>query len=352
MSKLIVCMATLSSGGAERVLSVLSKPLVDKFNSVTYVMWVEASIFYQIDKRVRLVSIQKEIGTGGELKRMYWFRQFVECEKPDLILSFLEPINLRVLMCTMGLGIKTIVAERNDPHGVNKFWMMDQIEKFVYSRADKILVQTATIKRFFDGKLKKKTHVIYNPVVLSEDMVGKALITPKKKRIVSVARLKPQKGHDMLIKAFAKFCKSHPDYSLTIYGSGPQRDKLEQLAARLRVGNKVFLPGVIKNIHQEILDAEIFSLASCREGMSNSMIEAMCLGLPCVCSRVSGAVDLIEDGRNGLLVDVGDEEALFQQFCRVADNHDLASQLGNNAKNLFYQLRIEVITRRWIELLS
>ena len=346
---LIVSCASISSGGAERVLSILSQPLADRYDDVTYVMWVEAPIFYHIDSRVRLVSIEKEIGSKNELKRMKWFRSFIKREKPDLILSFLEPWNIRVLVSTMGLDVKTIVAERNDPHGVNKYWIMDQMEKLIYRRADMIFVQTETIRAFFDGPLQERTRVIYNPVNIPEELVGKALVTPKKKRIVSVARLKTQKRHDMLIRAFAKFYKSHPDYTLTIYGNGPLMNQLKQLAASLGLGDVISIPGASKTIHQDILDAEMMCLVSTREGMSNAMIEAMCLGLPCICTKVSGAIDLIENDKNGILIEVDDEVALYKQMCRVVENKDFAKALGTEASHLYEKLRVDKISKQWIE---
>lgn len=348
-NKLIVSCASISSGGAERVLSILSRPLADRYDFVTYVMWVEAPIFYHIDSRVRLVSIEKEIGSKNELKRMKWFRNFIKKEKPDLILSFLEPWNIRVLVSTMGLDVKTIVAERNDPHGVNKYWIMDQMEKLIYRRANMIFVQTETIRAFFDGPLQERTRVIYNPVNLPEELVGKALVTPKKKRIVSVARLKTQKKHDMLIRVFAKFYKSHPDYTLTIYGNGPLMNQLKQLAVSLGLGDVVSIPGASKTIHQDILDAEMMCLVSTREGMSNAMIEAMCLGLPCICTKVSGAIDLIENDKNGILIEVDDKEALYKQMCRVVENKDLAKNLGTEASHLYEKLRVDKISKQWIE---
>lgn len=351
MSKIIISIATLSSGGAERVLSVLSTPFAQEFGDVTYVMWLKSKVFYQIDPRVRLISIEKEVGSKNILKKMKWFRSFVSKERPNMILSFLEPWNIRVLLSTVGLDIKTVVAERNDPRAVNKYWVMNQVEKLIYRRADMILVQTETIKKFFDGDLEDRTHIIYNPVNIQPDMVGKALSTPKRKRIVSVARLMPQKRHDVLIKAFAEFCKSHPGYTLTIYGSGPIKNRLERLVTSLNIGEKVIIPGPSKTVHQEIIDAEMMCLVSDREGMSNAMIEAMCLGLPCICTKVSGAIDLIESDKNGILVDIGDVDGLCKQMCRIADNRELANSLGQEACRLFNILRADVISKEWIEYL-
>lgn len=352
MSKIIVSGATLAAGGAERVLSILSKPLADRYDTVIYVMWLDVPIFYDTDKRVKKVCIEREVGSKSDIKKMLWFRKFIEKEHPDVLLSFLEPFNIRVLLSTMGLGIKTYVAERNDPHGVNKYWIIDQFEKLVYRLADKILVQTETIKKFFDGALADRTSVIYNPVNLQEEMVGKALMVEKKRRIVSVARLTPQKNNDVLIKAFAKFSENHPDYTLTIYGIGELGEELKCLAESLGVGKKVSMPGACKAIHEDILDAEMMCLVSSREGMSNSMIESMCLGLPCICTKVSGAIDLIKDGENGLLVDIGDVDGLVERMNFIADNTVNAKEIGINASKLYKLLNKDRICKKWLDVLE
>lgn len=183
-------------------------------------------------------------------------------------------------------------------------------------------------------------------------MVGKALITKKKKRIVSVARLMPQKNHDVLIKAFAKFHKTHKDYSLTIYGRGPLAEKLNQLSKSLGVHEFVSIPGASKTVLQDILDAEMMCLVSSREGMSNAMIEAMCLGLPCVCTKVSGAIDLIKDKENGLLVDIGDVSGLAESMNYLADNPNQARQIGVKASELYQLLNKELIYKEWMTFLK
>ena len=78
MSKLIVSCATLAAGGAERVLSILSQPLADRYDTVIYVMWVDAPIFYDIDKRVKKICIEREVGSKSDIKKMLWFRRFIK----------------------------------------------------------------------------------------------------------------------------------------------------------------------------------------------------------------------------------------------------------------------------------
>lgn len=351
MSKIILSFGTLAQGGASRVCANLSVPLCDTYDEVILVSWADRPQFYEYDHRAKWLCVEKEVGKN-DIKRMLWFRKLVKKEKPDLILSFLEPFNLRILICTMGLSVKTIVAERNDPQSVNKYSFLSYLEKLVYRRAYSILVQTPTIQRFFDGKLKERTHIIYNPVNIPPSMVGAALKTPKKKRVVSVARLMPQKNHDILIKAFAEFQKRHSDYTLTIYGEGPLMEDLKSLSNTLGVGDKVYLPGPSKTIHQDILDAEMMCLVSQREGMSNAMIEAMCLGLPCICTKVSGAIDLIENGTNGFLVDIGDANQLVEKMNLLVNRPALSMEMGENASKLYEILNKDKIYGEWIEFLT
>lgn len=352
MSKIILSIGTLCAGGAERVVSNLSKPLADTFDEVIIVMWVKAPIFYQTDSRVRLECVESGAGSKNDFKRMKWFRSFIRKEKPNIVVSFLEPLNLRVLVSLIGLNVRTIVAERNDPHVINGNWLMDQIEKNIYRLSDGILVQTDTIKKFFDGSLEKKTTVIYNPVNIEERLIGTARSTSKKNRIVSVARLMPQKNQKMLIRAFFDFYQKHKDYELTIYGEGPERVNLEEFCKQLGVGDAVKLPGQVSNVWNNILDAKCFVLTSKCEGMPNALIESMCLGVPCISTKVSGAVDLIEDGTNGILVEQDDWEATSKAMSKIVDDSQLSDRLAYNACQLFRILKSDVITKQWIDYIN
>ena len=352
MDKLIVSIGTLSSGGAERVLSILSGTLADNYNKVIIVMWCKAKVFYNIDKRIQLVCIEEEVHSMNEFKRMKYFRSFIQKENPSLILSFLEPYNLRVLLSTIGIKCKKVVAERNDPRYINGTWLMGLIEKKIYSLADGILVQTETIKEYFNGKLVDRTKVIYNPVSLDKQLVGIALKTEKKSRIVAAARLEKQKNLEMLIKAFSVFVKKHKEYSLTIYGEGPYRNVLEALIKELALEGKVFLPGATKELWSQISNARCFALSSWHEGMPNALIEAMALGLCCVSTKVSGASDLIKNNENGILVELNDHESMAEAFENIVDNQEHAEMLSRNAVKIYEQLKEEVISKQWIDYLK
>lgn len=351
MKNLFICCGNLKAGGAERVISILANKFVATGINVSLYTWYKTDIFYKIDERVKIIQIPEGSNKNNFGGQMKWFRNEVKQESPDVILSFLAPFNILTVLSMIGLKIPVLVAERNDPYFVspNHNWFWKIVRNFAYWLADGVLVQTNVNKSHFPWYIKKKSTIIYNPVTFSSDKIGEALMHEKRKEIVSVTRLEKQKNVSMLIEAFAKFQKVHPEYILTVYGEGEEREALEKKIEDMHLNQCVFLPGRKKNVHDLIVGAEIFAMASNFEGMSNSLIEAMCLGLPCISTKVSGATDLIKDGKNGLLVDLGDIEGLYRAFCRLTDNPKLEFSLGQEAQKLNDTLNVDLISKQWLD---
>lgn len=244
MSKLLISCATLSSGGAERVISVLSKPFADHYSEIVIVMWLKQPIFYKIDERVRFVYLPDVSGTSNRYAEIFSFRKVINNEKPDIILSFLTPFNVLVEIATIGMSVPVVVCERTDPDRTKGLAKI--IRNLAYLRADGILTQTFISKNSFRGELHKKTSVIYNPVVIPTEIVGSALTTKKDKLLVSVGRLIPIKNHKMMIDAFQMVRIKHPEYKLAIYGEGPYRDALQTYIEVKGLEGCVLLPGSVK----------------------------------------------------------------------------------------------------------
>ncbi len=348
MSKILVSCATLGHGGAERVLSILSHSFADNYEEVIYLMWLKDEVFYEVDPRVRLVFLSDISGHNNRFRELVSFRKYVKKEKPDLILSFLTPFNMLVQVATLGLGIKTVVCERNDPHYVPGGKITEILRDFTYRWTTGILAQTDYSRNCYKGKLREKTSVIYNPVMMSPEEVGSGLKTKKKNRIISVGRLHSQKNQRMLIDAFSLFVKTHPDYELVVYGEGPLRQELEQHVKNIGIEDKVAFPGHSNAIWNEIKASKIFAMSSVAEGMSNALVEAMCLGVPVVSTKVAGAVDLIKDGENGFLVSQNDVMNLNERMCRIADDNNLAAVIGRKGTEIYDILKVETICSQWI----
>lgn len=358
MSKLIVCTGTLSSGGAERVLSILSKSFADAFDEVEYVMWLDAKsgdVFYKIDSRVKIIRLCKACGSTNILKRSWWFRKHIIAQKPDIVLSFMVMINFSVIASLIGTGVKIIAAERNDPkffhHGkilrymINKSYMLNNVKG--------ILMQTEKNRSYFtSNKLYNKTSVICNPISMPKEIVGSALKVGKKDIIVSVGRLTKQKQQNVMINAFAKFHTKYPNYKLIIYGEGDLRTELEKQIETMNLKDSVLLPGRTDDVFNKMQSARMFVLTSRYEGMSNSLLEAMCLGLPCISTEVSGATEVINSGYNGYLVNIDDDSGVASIMEEIACNAVLAKNIGQNATRIYRNMSVNVIAKQWINYLK
>lgn len=349
--KLIIVCGTLLAGGAERVISVLSAFFLRKYGQVEIITWRDAPVFYEIDKRIPIISIPERSGSRCLLLQMLWFRSYVKQSMPYCVLSFLTPFNILTLFCLWGCKIPVLVSNRSDPR-FDVCWIKKIIRDFVYCFADGLSVQTNKHKAYFFRCIQKKTSVLPNPVFISREMTGRALDTPKAKWIVSVGRLKRVKNQELLLEAFAEVVRLYPDYSLTIFGEGEMRGQLEQKIKDLGLDGKVDLPGEKKEVHQLMLEAEMFVLTSDYEGMPNALIEAMCLGVPVVSTRVAGAADLIRDHINGILVDVGDREGVARGMIELIENKEEALNIARRGIQLADELGMEAIAEQWVHFID
>lgn len=339
----------MQAGGTERVISILSNRFAFDGIKIKIFIWRSVPVFYELSDTIEVVDIPKCCGSTSLLKCIYYFRKYLRTNKPDLILGFSAPFNMLSLVTSLGLGIKSVVCERNDPRFVPFSGYQRMLRNLIYRLADGILTQTTHNKDYFSNSLQTKTEVIYNPIFLDRKYRGSALNISNSHHIVSVTRLKEQKNQKLLINSFATFVKQYPDYDLIIYGEGDQREHLESLVEALNLKNKVHLPGISDKIFEKLENAEIFVLPSNFEGMPNTLIEAMCIGLPCISTKVSGATDMIKDGTNGLLVDINSKEQMIEALSYLANNPESRREMGKNAASLYNMLSVEVISQLWLD---
>jgi glycosyltransferase involved in cell wall biosynthesis len=188
--------------------------------------------------------------------------------------------------------------------------------------------------------------VILNPL---QDDLPVPNFEHRTKTVVNFCRLHSQKNLSLLIRAFKLFHAEHDDYQLVIYGDGEERDALNALISELELNGCVemrpFSPTVLKSIST----AEIFVSSSNYEGLSNSVIEAMALGLPCVVTDcpIYGARMIIDSYKNGILVPVKDERRMANALSFFADNPERADQIGRRAADVRQLLNPSAICKEW-----
>lgn len=348
--RIVFFVGTLMEGGAERVISILSRKMHEQGFDVQILLYYDREIFYEIGSDIKITVVQKESGSSNSLKNLLWVRRFFKANA-DVIISFLAPFNMMALAAHMGLRSTIIVADRNDPRFVPVNPVIRKLRDILYRFSAGVVLQTTHNRDYFSRTIRRKSVVISNPIDLGEK-AGMGLTTKKRHEIVSVGRLMPQKNQAMLLKAFANISADFPEYCLIIYGEGPEREFLEKLAGELGIKERIKLPGSVKDVHDRIACSELFILSSNYEGMPNALIEAMCMGLPCISTNVSGAADLIVPGKNGEIVEVGDTEALTQQMRRLLSDQEQRDKYAQKAVELNSKLEVDKIAKEWISFIS
>lgn len=348
--KLVFFVGSLEKGGAERVISILSRQFVEAGYDIEILLYYDRNIYYQIDERIKITTIEFETGTKRIASNVMWMRQYLK--KQDVcIISFLAPFNIVALVAAWGLKNPIIVADRNDPRKVPEKFLVRKLRDFLYGFADRVVVQTSYNKAYFHKKVVRKTDIIFNPLDLGE-MKGVGHKIEKKKKIVSVGRLMPQKNQRILINSFHTLHMKYPDYSLYIYGEGPERNNLQKQIDDLNLHEAVYLAGQVDDVFSNIVDAELFVLCSDYEGMPNALIEAMGMGLPVISTRVSGATDMIVSGENGFLVNVGDESQLTKTMLSMVENEELRNFCAINAVKVSDVLATDKIVAQWLNIIE
>ena len=147
------------------------------------------------------------------------------------------------------------------------------------------------------------------------------------------------------------FLEYHPEYVLQIIGDGSEKRSLQEKVKNMRMTNNVKFLSYQNNVHTKIRDYAMYVSTSEREGISNSMIEAMSIGLPIICTDChgGGARAIIENGENGILVPMDDKKAICDAMRMIADNFELSNKLSQNAEKIRFRLNIENIGNEWLK---
>lgn len=169
--------------------------------------------------------------------------------------------------------------------------------------------------------------------------------------VVCIAKMRYQKGVDVLLRAWQQVLEQIPEATLLLVGDGPQHDALQCLAGELGIASGVEFIGLCTDVAQQLRRARVAVLPSRWEGMPNALLEAMSCGLACVATRVSGSEDVIEQGVSGLLVDPEDPESLAEALLLLLKDVERSRRYGQAARQYIEQHHaFEKLINRHIEL--
>ena len=352
--KLMIVTHKMTTGGCERVISILSDRFVSSGIETVLVSECRVPSAYPLPKDMRTeFLLDSERMRARDVPKAYLtLLKIAKREHPDLVLAMPEKVNVWTALFLLPLRIPVVVSERNDPRHHPESRIKRILRKMVYPFASGYIFQTDDARNYFSGRIRQKGSVLDNPLKLEnfpEPFRGR-----RQNTVVSVGRLNSQKNYPLLIDAFSEFFKTHPEWKLIIFGEGTERNALEERIRLHGLEDRVSLPGNTANPAEKIRDAGMFVLSSDYEGMPNALIEAMAVGLPCISTDCpcGGPKTLINSDGNGILVPVGDQTAMTAAMTRIAENPDFADRLGRAAEGIRERMDADLVAEKWREYLD
>lgn len=353
--KIAFYIGSLKKGGAERVFVNLAEYFYKTGYQVTMVTQYTAENEYVISKGIKRVisEIENTEITGSRIvnfhRRTAKLRRIWRTIQPDLILSCIGKNNFMSVVTTLFSKTKVVVSIVGEPTEEYNSTVMRVLARVLFIKADGIVLQTEDSKVFFPQYLLKKSVILQNslnPLFIQDRYEG-----VRDRQIVSVGRLDANKNQTMLIEAFARIAVRYPEYSVVCYGDGESRAQLEALIERFNLQGRVQLPGITTDVAGMIRKASVFVLTSYTEGMPNALIEAMALGLPVISTDCpcGGPKELIRQGENGMLIPVGDVEALAASLVTLLEDTEFMEKLGRSAARIQDRLNPERTNQQWKE---
>lgn len=348
---------SIGFGGAEKMIAFVANGMAKKGHTVSIINYKSIKGSY-IDKHKQFLEDSIAIHTFDSTKgrkisrfqKILFTKRIIKQFNADVMVCFTMYPSFVGKIVQMLTGIPSIMSERGNPYAtINKKNFNSLIELFVVNQSAGGVFQIKGASDFFSTRLQKKSTIIPNPIFI-KDKIEQVQFEQREKSIVSVGRLDNyQKRYDIMIKAFSLFSKNHPEWLLKLYGVGSDEQLIKNWCIENGVEDRVKFMGLSKQPMVDICNAGMFLITSDFEGISNSLLEAMAVGLPCVStdSPPGGARMLIQNNSNGLLAEVGNHEKIAEAMAKFADDPNLAKQCGENAKLVVSRFDAERTLDKW-----
>ncbi|MEK9967989.1 MAG: glycosyltransferase, partial [Ferrovibrio sp.] len=351
--------ADLAMGGAQRVLSLIAGDLARRGFRVTVVTLAREPLVVRLPESVTLVRLDLANTSKGILSSLYWnlrrilaVRQALLRTRSHTVVSLIGTTNILAVLASLKAPWRLVISERNDPNrqSLGRGW--DRLRRICYRHADLVTTNSAVIR---DGMAQwiptAKLALLRNPL---PPQAFPALVPQHSRQqvILAVGRLHPQKGFDILLRAFARLHTEMPSWRLVFAGTGPLETKLRSQAEDLGISQAVDWLGHVENLTPVYARSAIFALPSRHEGTPNALLEAMAAGCTCIVSDTSGgALELIAHSENGLIVRSEDPMALGEALGTLCADGDLRDRLGQNARKTAERHNLDSVTQEWLHLL-
>ena len=333
------------------MMCILANYLAEKGYSVTIIVWRDSTVDYPLNGLIKIIWLHCEINSELDMVRpCIMTRKILEKHPNSYLYAFMARMATYACLYTAGLNIKVIASERTDPrtepHNALFRWIRNQMFGFAY----RTVYQTPDALNYFPKKAQENGCIIPNPITSG---LPKRFEGIRKKEFVTFCRIDKQKNLPMMIDAFVKVHLSYPEYVLRIYGTGLIEEEIKEYIYEKKASTYIKMEGFSKEVHKHIVDSAGYLSSSDYEGLSNSMLEALAIGLPCICTDcpIGGARMIIKDQENGLLVPVGNASAMASAITKIIENPLLSEHLSIEAEKVKDTLDEEKICEQWEKLM-
>ncbi|MCI6661177.1 glycosyltransferase [Campylobacter sp.] len=331
--KLLFVITSLENGGAERVCASLAN-YFSKENEVE-ILYFSGEIFYEISSKVKLNKFTRNSRIPRLAAKLLAIRK--HAKDADCVISFMDSTNILSIIATAFLGRKLIISEHSAHDFVGLKWRV--LRRIFYPFASALTVLNRSDFSYYS--FVKNKAIIYNPSIFKPSFGGQ-----KEKLIIFVGRLEHVKGCDIFLRALALLRLD--DFKLLVLGAGSQKKSLQSLSAGLGLKNLEFL-GAISDIQNYYKKAKIIVSSSRFEGLGNVLIESAFFDCIRVATPTAGALELLEDGKNGFISSDFSEQALAKAILKAinADESVLENTRAESEK-----FSLENIAAQWWELIK
>lgn len=350
--RITIFIGGLGGGGAERVVCNLANYLAKKEWNICILTMFGRESSYPLHSNIKIHSLieqqERKNFLYNFILRYLRLKEYVKTEKTDCFIVML-PVTT-IMLLSLRSKFKVIVSERSNPARYSK--VIQCLLKVLAHKADGYVFQTKDILEWYLPYIKEKQTIVIPNAVNEEFIVNNKLVPEK--RIIAVGRLTKVKNFELLIKAYSNIADKYPDYKVYIFGDGPERNNLENLARKLKVDKNIVISKFTNDIKEELQRSKVFVMSSDYEGMPNALIEAMALGLPCIATDCEGggAKFLIQENVNGFLVPVGNDKQMAQYIDLILSSEELAYNIGQKAQEIAITLNPDKVYSIWKEFIE
>ena len=352
--KIDLVIGAMQGGGAERVVSLLANHFAEIGHHVRVITFYgkDAYDFHPDVKCIRFhkKSIINYASFRGFFSLLAFY--FKRRNRPDYISTHINMVGYATILPAKIYGIKSVVSEHSNHLHQSSTIPIRFLWHVLFRLPNAITVLTKFDLAFFK-KINPNTVVMENP---SSFAINNDVPKEREKTIMAVGNLDRYmiKGFDNLLDIVYEVFKTNPDWNLNIVGGGEiGLAKLKSKVQKLRIENQVRFSGFRKDVKEIMAKSEIYILTSRYEGLPMVLIEAMSQKMACIAyDCVSGPSEIIDDGKNGILVSDQNKEEMIQKLGELMNNKKMRASLKANATKSLDKFSLDAVGEKWERLLS